>query len=615
MDRYNSHPEKRFERSAIAPPLLRAAFAHSGSGFMQFASNGGGNSDLSWLNQLGSERGDNSASAPPPKDSQRNRRLGMIILVIAILAGCAAVFGLALYSAFAPNTEKSSPQSEVTCQELIDRAMQSSGDSCDQMGSNQVCYGNNTLSAELNSGENTKFANEGDVVSVADLRRLAASPLNLSSEEWGIAVFKVLANLPRSLPGETITMVIFGNTTLDNPSSNLQSFYFSSTLGQIQCDEVPFDGMMITMPDGAGVRFIINGADMTLMGNASISAIQNGSMEVSLYSGSAIISANGGTQLVTAGESTSMDLGGPNGTSAVSPPSPPQPLSPEELALACTLTGQFCSPDEITPVSPGDFLATLQVQMGLTSTPTSPATATLPPTLSPTTTLSPTPSLSATITRTGTPTRTPTRTRTPTPTSTGTLSATPSQTNTAAGATSTNTSAAPTNTPVPPTSTNTPAPPTNTPVPPSSTNTPVPPTDTPVPPTSTNTPSGGACANVSTGAVTSPNSNELRMTITNSSGAVIRMDSLDVDWEDNPASQRIIKIQLNGVDVFSGNANNAPTNWPADHSWSGSATDRDIANGATVPLLIQFDLAFDPPPPPYTLRPAFNIGCYVEGSY
>ncbi len=387
------------------------------------------------------------------------------------------MFGLALYIAFMPNSEEASPQSDITCQELIDRAMQASGDYCDQVGSNQVCYGNNTLSAELNSGG--AFGQEGDVVSVADLRRLAASPLNLASEEWGIAVFKVLANLPRSLPGETITMVVFGNTALDNPSGNLQSFYFSSTLGQIQCDEVPFDGLMITMPDGAGVRFIINGADMTLMGNASISAIQNGSMEVSLYSGSAIISANGGTQLVTAGESTSMDLGGPNGTSATSPPSAPEPLSPEELALACTLTGQFCSPDEITPVSPGDFLATLAAQMGLTSTPTSPATATFPPTLSPSTTLSPTPSLSATITRTGTLTRTVTptltrtrtptvtTTRTPTRTSTGTLSATPSQTNTVAGPTSTNT---PANTS---TFTNTPV---NTP------------TDTPVN-TPTNTPS------------------------------------------------------------------------------------------------------------------------------
>jgi hypothetical protein len=579
--------------------LLSHAF--SMGSFMQFASSGGGNSDLSWLKGLDPDRGNESHSSPPPKEPHRIRRLGVIIAVSLLLIGCAAVFGLALYIAFMPNSEEASPQSDITCQELIDRAMQASGDYCNQIGSNQVCYGNNTLSAELNSGGNTQFANKGDVVSVADLKRLAASPLNLASEEWGIAVFKVLANLPRSLPGETITMVVFGNTTLDNPSSNLQSFYFSSTLGQIQCDEVPFDGLMITMPDGAGVRFIINGADMTLMGNASISAIQNGSMEVSLYSGSAIISANGGTQLVTAGESTSMELGGANGTSAVSPPSPPEPLSPEELELACTMTGQFCSPDEITPVSPGDFLATLQVQMGLTSTPTSPATATFPSTLTPSTTLSPTPSLSATITRTGTltrtATRTPTRTRTPTVTTT--------RTNTNTAVASTNTLPGPTLTF---THTFTPGPTSTFTFTPTLTNTA---TNTPIP---TDTP-GGPCANVSAGSVTSPNTNELSMMITNSSGGTIRMDSLDVAWIDSPASQRIIKIQLNGVDIFSGNANNAPTNWPADHAWIGSATDRDIVNGATVPLLIQFEVAFAAPPPAYTLQPTFNIGCYVEGSY
>ena len=333
---------------------------------MTSTSSGGGNSDLSWLNQLDPDRGSDSGPSTPPENPHRNRRLIIIISIAAVLILCSAIFGLALYRAFLPgsNSETASTDSNVTCQELIDRAMQSSGDSCDGIGSNQVCYGNNTLSAELNSGG--AFVSEGDVISVADLRRLAASPLNLSSEEWGIAVFKVLANLPRSLPGETITLVVFGNTTLDNPSNNLQTFYFSSTLGQIQCDEVPFDGLMITMPDGAGVSFVINGAEMMLMGNASISATQNGSMEVSMYSGSAYISANGESQFVTAGQSTSMDLGGPNGTSATSPPSAPEPLSPEELALACTMTGQFCSQQEITPVSEGDAVATLLAQLGVT---------------------------------------------------------------------------------------------------------------------------------------------------------------------------------------------------------------------------------------------------------
>ncbi len=243
--------------------------------------------------------------------------------------------------------------------------MQASDDSCSQIGSNQVCYGNNTIVAELIAGAVKQFTQRGDVVNVTDLKRLAASPLRLASEEWGIAVFKVLANLPRSLPGETITMVVFGNTTLDNSSSNLQTFYFSSVLGQIECDQVPFDGLMITMPDGAGVTFIINGAEMTIMGNASLQAAQNGEMEVSMFSGTASITSNGGTQIVTAGQSTSMTLGGPDGTTAISPPSPPVPLSPEGLTLACTLTGNFCSQQQITPVSPLDAVATLMAQLGL----------------------------------------------------------------------------------------------------------------------------------------------------------------------------------------------------------------------------------------------------------
>jgi hypothetical protein len=289
-------------------------------------------------------------------------------------------------------TSTATGETKITCQELIERAMQASGDSCDRMGSNQVCYGNNTLLAELITGTTSRFSQRGDMVSVTDLRRLAASPLSLASEEWGIAVFKVMANLPRSLPGETITMVVFGNTTLDNPSSNLQTFYFSSTLGQIVCDQVPFDGLMITMADGSGISFVINGAEMTLMGNASLTATQNGAMEVSMFSGSASIAVNGRQQIVTAGQSTRMDLGGPEGMTAISDPSPPYPLSPEGLILACTLTGSFCSQQEITPVSLLDAVATLLAQSGLGAS----ATPSFTPSPTPTRTRTATPSRTAT---------------------------------------------------------------------------------------------------------------------------------------------------------------------------------------------------------------------------
>jgi hypothetical protein len=361
-------PEKYLIRPANRPAMLRAAFAWSLFGARVFQFSGSDDQNFPWLNNLTPDGGGGFNSKGPRRNRNVVSTVIVLGLIIFIIGG---FFAMALYRAqniTNPTeawTSANVGETQVTCQGLIDRAMQASGDSCDQMGSNQVCYGNNTLLAELIAGTASRFSQRGDMVSVADLRRLAASPLSLASEEWGIAVFKVMANLPRSLPGETITMIVFGNTTLENTSNNLQTFFFSSTLGQIVCDQVPFDGLMITMPDGTGVSFVINGAELTLMGNASITATQNGSMEVSLYSGSATITSSGQTQIVTAGQSTSMNLGGDNGTTAISPPSVPQPLSPEELTLACTLTGNFCSQQEITPISPLDAVATLIAELGL----------------------------------------------------------------------------------------------------------------------------------------------------------------------------------------------------------------------------------------------------------
>jgi hypothetical protein len=460
MKRNNSHPDKFFERSANVPTVSLGALAWSGFGTRVIQFSGSDDQNIPWINNLKPDGG----GGFNPQGPRRNRNIISTVIVLGIIALIiGGVFGLAIYRAqnlTNPTDEwtiAAAGATKVSCQELIDRAMQASGDSCNQMGTNQVCYGNNTLLAELIAGTASRFSQRGDMVSVTDLRKLAASPLSLTSEEWGIAVFKVMANLPKSLPGETISMVVFGNTTLDNASNNLQTFYFSSTLGQIICDQVPFDGLMITMPDGSGVSFVINGAEMTLIGNASITATQNGSMEVSLFSGSATITANGQTQIVTAGNSTSMDLGGDNGTSAISPPSAPEPLSPEELTLACTLTGNFCTHQEITPVNPLDAVATLISILGLDTSSTSSDGAATPAIGA-----SPTPLIVLQGTDSNLPSSQSQQAATLNPVNTNTIPIIP--TNTFPPSVTNTLPLAATNTPLPPT--NTSPPPTNPPPPP-----------------------------------------------------------------------------------------------------------------------------------------------------
>ena len=495
---------------------------------------------------------------------------------------CVGIVGFALYlGGYNPFvlpfnlTATALSQRNASCQVLINKAIQSSDSYCGETNSNNVCYGNTTIQAELAPDATQRFSERGDIVAVDELRRLSAAPLNLEDDEWGIAVFKVIANLPRSLPGETITMVVFGNTTLDKESGGLESFYFFSELGQIACEAIPSDGLMLTSPDGSGLRINVNGTELTLKGNANLKAVKNGEMEVSLFSGSGKIVSNGQEQYFGAGQSVNVGLGGENGVQAITGPSAPEPLTQEELNTACTMTGQYCLQSQITPVSEAE--AQQQIQAEITSTPTA---ITQSPTVRPSPTLFPTntsfvlpswtPRWTSTPTRTLTPLPSATRTRTPIPTRTRT----PTRT------------ATPTITPTPtvtltPTATATP----------------------------TSTPS---CGLISPSLVTNPNPNELAMDITNSNVAPIIIDSFHADWVKVSPSQKLSKLFLGGTEIWNIADNTPPSDIPTEGNWN-SASRTISGNGTVGNLIIQFQDPLEPGN--YQLQITFDNGCPVTGSF
>lgn len=566
--------------------------------------------------------------SPKQSSSRRKRQESLLLLLflgslVSIL--CVGIAGFALlrggYTPFTlPNlTATAISKRNASCQVLIDKAIQASGDYCDDTGSNNACYGNTTIKAELAPASARRFSERGDIVSINELRRLSASPLNLENSEWGIAVFKLMANLPRSLPGETVTMVVFGNALLDNASGDsesLESFYFSSELGQIACEKVPFDGLMITSPDGSGIRFNINGSELTLMGTASIRAVRNGQMEVSVYRGSARIVANGQEQYVGAGASSSVQLGGEDGVSSISAPSDPEPLDQEELDMACTMTGQFCSQDEITPVSEDEAQGEIQSQ--ITATPTLTLTPSRTPIPSatgiptntllvlPTSTSSPRPTPIFTFTRTPAPTRTnaPTRTFTNTvpPAQTNTSTSTPTLT-----ASSTATSTAPSTLTATASSTSTftltPTP-TFTPI-----STPTF-TFTPSPTITTVGPAEPMCVNVSLTNITL-SGNELSMDITNNSSGDIFINRLFANWEKLSPQQKLDNLLLDGVFLWNTSDNFPPSDFPAEGpggTWPSTDADRTILAVQTRNFVLRFQENLQLR---YKVHIVFNIACQV----
>jgi hypothetical protein len=103
------------------------------------------------------------------------------------------------------------------CANVVQEGLAATDQNCANLGRNQACYGNVLLEAVPQAWvTDFNFAENGDVVDVA-----AVESLHLSSEVedtgvWGVAVMNIQANLPDTLPGQNVTVLLFGQVDLTN---------------------------------------------------------------------------------------------------------------------------------------------------------------------------------------------------------------------------------------------------------------------------------------------------------------------------------------------------------------------------------------------------------------
>ena len=234
---------------------------------------------------------------------------------------------------------------EQTCEELIANALDVSDKGCREIRSNQVCYGNHLLITEID-GPADAFRVKGDVLGVESLHTLKASPLDLINEEWGVAVFRLKANMEGTIPGQNVTFLVFGNTDIENQSGDMTAFYFSTGIGGITCRGVSFDGLQIEMDDGAGFEFIANGVEISLYGDAVLVARPGGELDITLANGRAEVTSDGVTQEMSAETSVSIPID--ENLEATGPPTEVEEVSGEQASLLCQLFEIGCPPGEVS---------------------------------------------------------------------------------------------------------------------------------------------------------------------------------------------------------------------------------------------------------------------------
>ena len=221
-----------------------------------------------------------------------------------------------------------------TCPAEVENALSAAAANCEALARNQDCYGHRLMDVELHDSQ-VQFSEAGDIIGVSDLVTLRTYPLSLKTDDWGIALFQVQANLPDTLPGQNVTLVVFGEAEISQPSDvpadysgPMQAFQLQTGIGGETCSHVPVGGVLVQTPREQTVTLLINGFELRIGSTALLTADQPNELTIATLEGNVGVTADGVEQDVPAGFSLTVTRDTPAET--------PQP-APEVEVLPATL--------------------------------------------------------------------------------------------------------------------------------------------------------------------------------------------------------------------------------------------------------------------------------------
>lgn len=263
------------------------------------------------------------------------------------------------------------------CPSLVETALTATDSVCDATGRNQVCYGNISVLATAREGvDDFVFEQQGDIVDVVAVDKLALSSMNTDTEEWGVILMRLQANLPDTAPGQNVTLLLFGDveienavdipedeedTDADNLLNPMQAFVFKSGISDAPCDDAPDSGILIQTPEGSGkIELQANGVDITLASSIYVQAEVADDMVIHVVEGFAVIEAQGVSRTVPAGAQVSIPLD--DDLQPVGEPGDPEPY--EMANLSALPVGYLEREIAIAPPATPDMIQQVGTHLG-----------------------------------------------------------------------------------------------------------------------------------------------------------------------------------------------------------------------------------------------------------
>lgn len=214
---------------------------------------------------------------------------------------------------------------QETCPAEMEVVLNTIQDECAALERNEACYGNRRIETET-IDDSERFSQIGDTIAINHLRSLRTYPLSLETDEWGIAVLSLQANLPDTLPGQRVTMIVFGDAEIrpddaapDDYRMPMQAFYLRTGIGAPACKNVPQGGVLVQNPREAAVNLLINGFELKIASTAFLTAQDPNQLTVSTLEGNVQVTSGGITGNVPVGFTLTVSAGIPPETPAADP--------------------------------------------------------------------------------------------------------------------------------------------------------------------------------------------------------------------------------------------------------------------------------------------------------
>mgnify|MGYP003881522405 CR=1 FL=1 len=133
---------------------------------------------------------------------------------------------------------------QTSCEVFLEQALEAVDTACVDLGRNQACYGFNRVEASfLDTVDEDFFTEPADVTEVSMIETIRTAPFNIDTNEWGVAVMVLQANMPDTLPGQNVTFILMGDTEIENAVHPDDAF-----------DPVAGIDVTVTYPQGAAIR-------------------------------------------------------------------------------------------------------------------------------------------------------------------------------------------------------------------------------------------------------------------------------------------------------------------------------------------------------------------------